>query len=82
MERMELLEEKVRKVTDIVRSLRKERGIMEEQLRSTREELKRASSRTLDPELDGRLSKLRDERQTVARRIERMISLIEEVEAS
>jgi hypothetical protein len=82
MEKMELLEQKIRKVTDIIRSLRKEHGIMEEQLRSTRDELKRASSRTAAPAEDGHLSKLQEERQTIAQRIERMITLIEEVEAS
>ena len=82
MEKMELLEDKIRKVTDLIRSLRKERGIMEERLKSTRDELKRASGNQVDPELHGRLSRLQEERQTIAQRIERMITLIDEVAAS
>jgi len=82
MEKMELLEEKIRKATDLIRSLREERNVLEDQLRSARDEVKRLSLRKEDPELGNRLERLTQERRTMADRIERMINIIEEVEAS
>ena len=82
MEKMELLEEKIRKATDLIRSLREERNVLEDQLRSARDEVKRLSLRKEDPELGVRLERLTQERRTMADRIERMINIIEEVEAS
>ena len=82
MEKMEVLEEKIRRATDLIRSLREERNVLEEQLRSSRDEVRRLSLRKDDPEISGRLERMQKERQTIAERIERMITIIEEVEAS
>lgn len=82
MDRMELLEEKIRKATDLIRSLREERDILEDQLKSARDEMRRLSTKKEDPELNGRLETLARERETIARHIEKMIGIIEEVEAS
>ena len=82
MEKLELLEEKIRKATDLIRSLREERNVLEDQLRSARDEVKRLSLRKEDPELGHRLERLTQERRTMADRIERMINIIEEVETS
>ena len=81
MEKLELLEDKIRKATDLIRSLREERDIIQEQLKSSRDELKRLSLKKEDAELTGRLNRLQEERQAVVQRIERMITIIEEVEA-
>lgn len=82
MEKMLALEDKIRRAAELIRSLREERDILEEQLRSTRDELRRVSGARPDPELDRRLTELQEERQVIAQRIERMIHMIEEVEAS
>ncbi len=82
MEKMELLEEKIRRATDLIRSLREERNVLEDQLKSARDEVKRLSLRKEDPELGHKLERLTRERQTMADRIEHMINIIEEVEAS
>jgi FtsZ-binding cell division protein ZapB len=82
MEKMQTLEDKIRRAADRIRSLREERDILEEQLRSARDELRRISGTRPDPELDRQLTELQEERQVIAQRIERMINLIEEVEAS
>ena len=82
MEKMEMLEDKIRMATDLIRSLREERNILEDQLKSSRDEVRRLSLRKEDPELNGRLERMQSERQAIAERIERMITIIEEVEAS
>ena len=75
MEKFEILEEKIRKAADLIRSLREERG----QLRKEVEELSKA---TRDPEIDGKLEKYDQEREILAQRIERMITIIDEAGAS
>ena len=82
MEKMEVLEEKIRRATDLIRSLREERNVLEEQLKSSRDEVRRLSLRKDDAEISGRLERMQKERQTIAERIERMITIIEEVEAT
>lgn len=82
MEKMEVLEEKIRKATDLIRSLREERNILEDQLKSSRDEVRRLSLRKDDPEVSGRLDRMQKERNALAERIERMITIIEEVEAT
>ncbi len=81
MEKLELLEDKIRKATDLIRSLREERDIIHEQLKSSRDEVKRLSLKKEDAELTGRLVRLQEERQAIVQRIEKMITIIEEVEA-
>ena len=80
MEKMEVLEAKIRKTADLIRTLREERGILESQLKSARDEVRRLSSREEDTQLRGALDKLTRERTMIADRIERMIDQIEEVE--
>ena len=82
MDKMEVLEEKIRKATDLIRSLREDRTVLEEQLKSARDEVKRLSMKKDDPESAARLDRLQRERLVLGERIERMISIIEEVEAS
>ena len=82
MEKMEILEDKIRRATELIRSLREERDILEDQVKSAREELARASNREPDPEMAGTINRLTQERKMIAERIERMINIIEEVEAS
>ncbi|HEY3174679.1 MAG TPA: hypothetical protein VGK94_02855 [Candidatus Polarisedimenticolia bacterium] len=82
MDKMEVLEEKIRRATDLIRSLREDRSVLEEQLRSARDEVKRLSMRKDDAEAAARIDKLQRERSLLGERIERMISIIEEVEAS
>ena len=82
MDKMEVLEEKIRKATDLIRSLREDRTVLEEQLKSARDEVKRLSMKKDDPESAARLDRLQRERLLLGERIERMISIIEEVEAS
>lgn len=82
MDKMDLLEEKIRKATDLIRSLREERNILEDQLKSSRAEMRRLSAEREDPEMRGRLDQLTRERETIVDRLERMITIIDEVEAS
>lgn len=82
MDKLDLLEEKIRKATDLIRSLREERNILEDQLKSSRAEMRRLSAEREDPEMRGRLDQMTRERETIADRLERMITIIEEVEAS
>lgn len=82
MEKMELLEDKIRKASDTIRSLREQRDILEDQLKSARDEVRRLSARKEDAELNGHVEKLTRERQVIAERIERMITIIEEAEVS
>jgi hypothetical protein len=82
MDKMEVLEEKIRRAAEMIRSLREERNILEDQLKSSRDELRRLSLRKDDPEINGRLERMQVERLAIAERIERMITIIEEVEAS
>ncbi|HKY33578.1 MAG TPA: hypothetical protein VJV23_13690 [Candidatus Polarisedimenticolia bacterium] len=74
MDRMELLEEKIRKAVDEIRGLREERSILEGQLRSARDEIRRLSVKK-DDEVHVR------EKAAIAERVERMIALIEEAQA-
>lgn len=80
MDKMDVLEAKIRKTTDLIRTLREERGILESQLKSARDEVRRLSSRDEDPQLRGTVDRLMRERSMLAERIERMIDQIEEVE--
>jgi len=81
MDKMDVLEAKIRKTTDLIRTLREERGILESQLKSARDEVRRlSSSREEDPQLRGTVDRLMRERSMLAERIERMIDQIEEVE--
>jgi len=82
MEKMELLEEKIRRAAEMIRSLRDERNILEEQLKSARDEVKRLALRKPEPETNGRLEKLQKERQLIAERVEKMIAIMEEVDAT
>lgn len=81
MDKMDVLEAKIRKTTDLIRTLREERSILESQLKSARDEVRRlSSSREEDPQLRGAVDRLMRERSMLAERIERMIDQIEEVE--
>jgi len=82
MEKMDLLEEKIRKAADTIRGLREERGALEGQLRTARAEKGKPTSRSGDPERDRRLEKLTRERQVIAERVDQMLKIIEEAEAS
>ena len=81
MDKMDVLEAKIRKTTDLIRTLREERGILESQLKSARDEVRRlSSSREEDPQLRGTVDRLMRERSMLAERIEKMIDQIEDVE--
>lgn len=80
MDKMDVLEAKIRKTTDLIRTLREERGILESQLKSARDEVRRLSTRADDSELRGAVDRMMKERSMLAERIERMIDQIEEVE--
>jgi FtsZ-binding cell division protein ZapB len=80
MDKMDVLEAKIRKTTDLIRTLREERSIMEAQLKSARDEVRRLSSREEDPQLRGDVDRLTKERRMIAERIEKMIGQIEEIE--
>jgi len=80
MDKMDVLEAKIRKTTDLIRTLREERGILESQLKSARDEVRRLSTRADDSELRGAVDRMMKERSVLAERIERMIVQIEEVE--
>ena len=82
MEKMELLEEKIRRAVDMIRVLKEERGVLEAQLKSAKEEIRRLSIRQEDPETAGRLERLTRERVVIAERVERMISMIEGLDAN
>ena len=82
MEKLEVLEEKIRKATDLIRTLREDRTVLTEQLRSARDEVKRLSLKKEDTETHARMERMQKERMLLGERIERMISIIEEVEAS
>ena len=82
MEKMEILEEKIRKATELIRSLRDERDILEDRLSSSREEVRRLSAQEPNPDLTGTIDRLTEEREVLAQRIESMINIIDEVEAS
>ena len=81
MDKMDVLEAKIRKTTDLIRTLREERGILESQLKSARDEVRRlSSSREEDPQLRATVDRLMRERSMLAERIERMIDQIQDVE--
>ncbi len=82
MEKMELLEEKIRKAVDVIRGLKEERSVLESQLRSAKDEIRRLMLKQEDPETTGRLDKLTKERVAIAERVERMISIIEAADAN
>jgi len=82
MEKMELLEEKIRKAVEVIRSLKEERRILETQLKAVREEVKQLSMKQPDPEVTGRIERLTRERVAISEHVERMISIIEAVEAN
>jgi len=82
MEKLELLEDKIKKATDLIRTLREDRTVLTEQLRSARDEVKRLSSKKEDTETHARIERMQKERLLLGERIEKMISIIEEVEAS
>lgn len=82
MEKMELLEEKIRKAVEVIRALKEERRVLETQLRSAQNEIKQLSARQLDPEISGRIERLTKERVAITEHVERMISIIEAVEAN
>ena len=82
MEKMELLEDKIRKAVDMIRLLKEERGVLDAQLRSAKEEIRRLSLKQEDPEITGRLERLTKERVVIAERVERMISMIEGLDAN
>jgi FtsZ-binding cell division protein ZapB len=82
MEKMELLEEKIRKAVDVIRGLKEERSVLESQLRSAKDEIRRLMLKQEDPEITGRLDKLTKERLAIAERVERMITIIEAADAN
>ena len=82
MEKMELLEEKIRKAVEVIRSLKEERRILETQLKAVREEVKQLSMKQPDPEVTGRIERLTRERVAISEHVERMISIIDAVEAN
>lgn len=82
MEKMELLEEKIRKAVEVIRALKEERRALETQLRSAQNEIKQLSARQPDTEITGRIERLTKERVAITEHVERMISIIEAVEAN
>ena len=82
MEKMELLEEKIRKAVEVIRALKEERRVLETQLRAVREEVKQLSMKQPDPEVTGRIARLTRERVALSEQVDRMISIIEAVEAN
>jgi len=80
MEKLDALEVKIQRATDVIRKLREERGILENQLRTAREASHGAAAREDESPLREELARLTRERQMIAERVERLISLIEEVE--
>lgn len=82
MEKMELLEEKIRKAVEVIRTLKEERRAMEAQLRAAQNEVKQLSARQPDPEISGRIERLTRERVAITEHVERMISIIDAVEAN
>lgn len=83
MEKLDLLEEKIRKTTETVRALRAQRSALESDLRGARGEIEKLSaSRTDHAEAAGRMERMQQERRALAERVERMITIIEEVEAT
>ncbi len=80
MDKLDALETKIRRAADTIRKMREERDTIDKQLRLARDEARRAAAADDGP-LREELDRLRQERQTIARRIEGMIDLIEEVEA-
>jgi len=75
MEKFEVLEEKIRKAAGMIRSLREERGQLQK-------EVEKLSKGPRDPEADAVLQELTKEREMIAQRIERMITIIDEAGAS
>lgn len=82
MEKMELLEEKIRKAVEVIRTLKEERRALETQLRAAQNEVKQLASRQPDPEITGRIERLTKERVAITEHVERMISIIEAAEAN
>jgi hypothetical protein len=83
VEKLDLLEEKIRKTTETVRALRAQRSALEGDLRGARKEIEKLSAaRTDQAESAGRMELMQQERRALAERVERMITIIEEVEAS
>ena len=77
MDKMGVLEEKIRKATDLIRSLREDRNIVEDRLTNARDEIKRLSLReTEDPQLRGKLDQMAIERRDTTERVERMITIM------
>ncbi len=81
MENLELLEERVRGVTDLVRNLRQTNGDLRTQLRETEERLRKAGEaiaalheeQKRGEEVAGQLRLLQEERQEIRGRVSRML---------
>ena len=83
VEKLDLLEEKIRKTTETVRALRAQRSALESDLRGARVEIEKLGKTRADrTEAAAHLERMQQERRALAERVERMITIIEEVEAS
>jgi len=83
VDRLDILEEKIRKTTETVRVLRAQRSALENDLRGARGQIDKLTAAREDQEANmGRMETMQQERRAMAERVERMINIIEEVEAS
>ena len=84
LKELDLLEQKIGKATDLIRSLRRDRDLARAKLQETQEQLSRVQSefRVLEKDRDGarqlseQMEILREERQVIRGRVTRMLEMM------
>lgn len=84
LKELDLLEQKIGKATDLIRTLRRDRDVARLKLQETQEQLERLQTefRTLEKERQGahqaneQLELLREERQAIRGRVTRMLDMM------
>ena len=84
LKELDLLEQRIGKATDLIRSLRRDRDVARAKLQETQEQLSRVQSefRALEKDRDGdrqlseQMEVLREERQVIRGRVTRMLEMM------
>ncbi len=75
---LELLEQKIRKAADLIRTLREERASLEKRNEALQAEL----AATPDEDLGSEVERMREERLEILTRVDRMLALLDEADGS
>lgn len=80
---LELLEQKIRKAAEAIRTLREERASLERRLQEREGEIEELQARLAeapDEDLSGEVERLREERREMLKRVDRMLALLDEAD--